>query len=48
MTIEHKARIERATFQPHMNATELVVTIPGEVRPERSEIVVVTLSEGAK
>lgn len=48
MTIEHKARVERTTFQPHMNSTELVVTVPGEVRPERSEIVVLTINEGAK
>lgn len=48
MSRELKARVEKVVYMPHIDQSEITVSVAGEVRPERSEIVVVTLSEGAK
>ena len=48
MSKEIRARVEKSIYLAHIDQTEITVSVVGEVRPERSEIVVVTLSEGAK
>lgn len=48
MTKEIRARIEKTVYLPRINQTEITVSVVGEVRPEHSEIVVLTLNEGKK
>lgn len=48
MSKEIRARIERTTFQTHMNATEVTLTLPGSHELTRGEVVVLVVSEGKK
>ena len=48
MRIEHKARIERASYQTFLDRTEITVTLPGEHDLIRGELVVLVVSEGKK
>lgn len=47
MTIEHNARIERSSYLPHTDETEITVRVKGELRPDRGDVVTVTVPEGA-
>ena len=48
MTIEHKARIERASYLPHLKPgyTEVIIRIPGQVDITRGDLVTVVVPEG--
>lgn len=48
MTVEHKARIERAAYLPHLKPgyTEVTIQIPGQVDLTRGDLVTVTVNEG--
>lgn len=48
MSQEHRARIERTSYQTFLNTTEITVSIPGEHDLARGEIIVLTVSEGKK
>lgn len=48
MSIEHNARIERASYLTHADRTEIVISLPGEHDIVRGEIIVLTVSEGGK
>lgn len=48
MSQEHRARVERASYQTHLNTTEITVSIPGEHDIVRGELIVVTTKEGKK
>lgn len=43
---EIHARVERSAYLPHTDQTEIVVRVKGELRPERGDVVVVTVKEG--
>ena len=45
MTVEHKARIERAAYQTFLDRTEITISIPGNHDVVRSDLVTVTLLE---
>ena len=46
MTIEHKARIEKASYQTFLDTTEITVSLPGQHDLTRGEIIVLVLNEG--
>ena len=46
MSQEHKARVERTSYQTFLNTTEITVSIPGEHDLTRGEIITITLNEG--
>lgn len=48
MSQEHRARIERTSYQTFLNTTEITVSIPGEHDLTRGEIIVLTTPEGGK
>ena len=48
MSIEHKARIEKASYQTFLDRTEVTVTLPGEHDLVRGELIVLVVSEGKK
>lgn len=48
MSQEHRARIERTSYQTFLNTTEITVSIPGEHDLTRGEIIVLTTKEGKK
>lgn len=48
MSKEIRARIERASYQTHLDTTEIVVSIPGDHTFTRGEIVTVTVKEAGK
>lgn len=48
MSQEHRARIERTSYQTFLNTTEITISIPGEHDLTRGEIVVLTTNEGKK
>lgn len=48
MTIEHKARIEKTSYQTFLDRTEVTISLPGSHDLVRGEVVVLTVDEGAK
>lgn len=48
MTIEYKARIEKASYQTFLDTTEITVSLPGQHDLTRGEIIVLVLNEGTK
>lgn len=48
MTIEHRARVERTSYQTFLDTTEITISITGEVDVERGEVVTLVVNEGAK
>ena len=48
MSQEHKARVERTSYQTFLNTTEITISIPGEHDLTRGEIIVLVLNEGKK
>ena len=48
MSKEIRARIERTTFQTHLDSTEVTLSLPGSHDLVRGEVVVLVVSEGAK
>lgn len=48
MSQEHRARVERTSYQTFLNTTEITVSIPGEHDLTRGEIIVLVVSEGTK
>lgn len=48
MSIEHKARIEKASYQTFLDRTEVTISLPGSHDLTRGEVVVLVVSEGKK
>lgn len=46
MSQEHRARVERTSYQTFLNTTEITVSIKGEHDLARGEIIVLTTKEG--
>ena len=46
MSKEHKTRVERTSYQTHLDTTEITVSLPGEHDLVRGEIIVLVLNEG--
>lgn len=48
MSKEIRARVERTTFQTHLESTEVTLSLPGSHELTRGEVVVLVVSEGKK
>lgn len=46
MSKEIRARVERTSYQTHLDTTEITVSLPGEHDLARGEIIVLVLNEG--
>lgn len=46
MSKEIRTRVERTSYQTHLDTTEITVSIPGALDLTRGQIILLTLNEG--